>query len=133
MTTQLATMHRRDEPTSGRASEASVEELLHAALRQLRAEKREHETRRRAFKVELDASAKRAVLAASARQAMRQSMLSVDSRWFWNFAGEAMDDLRQQRGEAVRSGEQRRADQLGDRIERLGAELDKIQKREARR
>jgi hypothetical protein len=60
-------------------------------------------------------------------------MLSVDRKFFWSFANDALDTMREASSEAKRKGEQMRAQGIDARIDAACVELERVQKREAAR
>jgi hypothetical protein len=58
-------------------------------------------------------------------------MLSVDRRWFWDFANDALDTMREASSEAKRKGEQMRAQAIDARIDAACVQLEAVQKRAA--
>lgn len=118
-------------PSPARARVAAAAAALQHAIDALYEEDKERAAQRERASAESAARAKRLALMAEARNATRHLRVEVDRRWFWNFANEVMDDLHQQANEARGAGQRMRVTQLANRIEALGNELDKIQKRQA--
>ncbi len=133
MTARSAIEPLRLPRSPGRARVAAAAAALQSAVEELYREEREREAARERARKETDAKAKRLALMAEARQATREMRIEIDRKWFWDFAAEALDALRELAAEAKQHGQQMRAQAIESRIDAACAELDRIQKREASR
>jgi hypothetical protein len=148
MTTRLATIPGRDviyaeasappfpelRRNPGRAKVlTAVQQLqdsvdkLHACLRAEQARERREASQRRTD-ADLDRRNKELTLAAQARIAIREQMLSVDRTWFWDLMNELLDEWRADASKARSHSDHRRADQIERRVDALCEQLEKVQK-----
>jgi hypothetical protein len=97
------------------------------------AEDREKAAKRDRAHKENAARAERLLRLAEARQATRGMRVEVDRKWFWDFANDALDTMREASGEAKKRNEQMRAQGIDARIDAACVQLDRIQKRETGR
>jgi hypothetical protein len=120
------------QPSAGRSRVETAVELMNQAQRLLRAEELERAERQRNFKVTpFDEREKAAIRKAELRRIKQEHMLSVDRRWFWDFANDALDTMREASSEAKRKGEQMRAQAIDARIDAACVQLEAVQKRAA--
>jgi hypothetical protein len=120
------------QPSAGRSRAETAVELMNQAQRLLRAEELERAERQRNFKVTpFDEREKAAIRKAELRRIKQEHMLSVDRRWFWDFANDALDTMREASSEAKRKGEQMRAQAIDARIDAACVQLEAVQKRAA--
>ena len=128
----LATLPRSTfRPSPGRARVAVAAAELQHAIDALYEEDREKARQRERARMETAAKTERLVRLGQARAATRALRIEVDRKWFWDFAAEALDTMREAASDARRHGEQMRAQAIESRIDAACTQLDKIQQREA--
>jgi hypothetical protein len=120
------------QPSHGKSRIEIATELINQGLRQLWAEQREVEQRRREFKVTpFDERENTLIRKAEAREIVRQHQVHVNRDWFLEFAHDGLDGMRAQEAEARKSGQLAFANQLERRIGGLVDELERIRERSA--
>lgn len=131
----LATLPRSTPlpPSPARAKVAAAAAALQRAIDELYAEDRERAAQRERARAENDAKAAKFLRLAKARQATRAMRVEVPAKFFWDFAAEALDALRELASEAKQHGQQMRAQAIESRIDAACEQLDKIQQQEAAR
>jgi hypothetical protein len=117
----------------GRAKVEAAVELLQLEISRLRVLQRaadRREAAKRSARVDMERRTQELSRQAEARVAARQQMLSVDRKWFWDFAGAVLDGWREERADAARRGQQGRIGQIDGLIDALERDLSKIQERD---
>ena len=129
----LATLPRSTplRPSPGRAKVAAAAAALQQAIDDLYREDREREAERERNRQRNAAETERLVRLGKARLATRKLKVEVPAKFFWDFAAEALDAMRELAREAKQHGQQMRAQGIEARIDAMCGELDRIQKREA--
>jgi hypothetical protein len=120
-------------PDTGQSRITAAEELLRQAMVLLHREQRDREKRQRQFTIRpFDEREKAAMRRAELQRIKQEHMISVDRRWFWDFANAALDEMRSASHEAKKHGEQMRAQGIDATVDMLCEQLDLIQQRQAR-
>jgi hypothetical protein len=114
----------------GRARVDAAVYALQQALNQMFNEESEKEAERQRARQEGAAKTERRVRLAQARLAARAQWVEVPAKFFWSFANESLDSMRDLAREARKQGQRREADALNARIDAACTELERIQQRQ---
>jgi hypothetical protein len=119
--------------SEGRARVSAAVAKLQDALGQLYAEEARKEAAREQTRQDGEAKARRRLHLAQARQATRAQRVEVSTKFFWDFASEGLDAMRELAAAAKKRGERGHADAIERRVDEICTELERVQTQEAAR
>jgi hypothetical protein len=114
----------------GRAKVAAAAAALQQAIDEMFAEDKAKARARERVRQENAAKTERRVRLAQTRLAARAQWVEAPAKWFWSFANESLDSMRDLAAEAKRQGQRREAAALESRIDVICGELERIQQRQ---